>query len=104
MVAEAEKFATADKEKRQNIEVKNQEEALCFEVEKELNLFEDNLAEDKKQNILTLIQDIRNDVQGDKLENLQNKIDQLKITMKEIVETKLNNQSTSDPMSSLNDL
>ena len=104
MVAEAEKFATADKEKRQNIEVKNQAEALCFEVEKELNLFEDNLAEDKKQNILTLIQDIRNDVQGDKLENLQNKIDQLKITMKEIVETKLNNQSTSDPMSSLNDL
>jgi molecular chaperone DnaK len=36
MLAEAEKFATADKEKRENIDLKNQAEALCFEAEKEL--------------------------------------------------------------------
>jgi molecular chaperone DnaK len=38
MLAEAEKFAAADKEKKENIDLKNQAEALCFEAEKELNL------------------------------------------------------------------
>jgi molecular chaperone DnaK (HSP70) len=38
MLAEAEKFASADKEKRENIDLKNQAEALCFEAEKELSL------------------------------------------------------------------
>ena len=104
MLAEAEKFAVADKEKRQNIDLKNQAEALCFEVEKELNLFKDNISEDKKENILTLIQNIKTDIQNNKLETLQSKVDQLKIAMKEMVETKLNNQSAADPMSNLNDL
>jgi molecular chaperone DnaK (HSP70) len=36
MLAEADKYATADKEKRQNIDLKNQAEALCFEAEKNL--------------------------------------------------------------------
>jgi molecular chaperone DnaK (HSP70) len=38
MLQEAEKFASVDKEKRQNIDLKNQAEALCFEAEKELAL------------------------------------------------------------------
>jgi molecular chaperone DnaK len=38
MLAEAEKYASVDKEKRQNIDLKNQAEALCFEAEKELSL------------------------------------------------------------------
>jgi molecular chaperone DnaK len=36
MLAEADKYATADKKKRQNIDLKNQAEALCFEAEKNL--------------------------------------------------------------------
>jgi molecular chaperone DnaK (HSP70) len=36
MLAEAEKYASLDKEKRENIDLKNQAEALCFEAEKEL--------------------------------------------------------------------
>ena len=36
MLAEAEKYASADKEKRNSIEIKNQAETLCFEAEKEL--------------------------------------------------------------------
>ena len=42
--------SSADKEKRENIDLKNQAEALCFEAEKELNLFKDNISEDKQQN------------------------------------------------------
>jgi molecular chaperone DnaK (HSP70) len=48
MLAEADKYATADKEKRQNIDLKNQAEALCFEAEKNL-VFKDNISEDQNR-------------------------------------------------------
>ena len=104
MLSEAEKFAAADKEKRQNIDLKNQAEALCFEAEKELSLFKDNISEDKKQNITTLIEEIRNEIQSDNIRDLQTKIEDLKTAMKEMVVTKMDDQSSSDPMSNLNDL
>jgi molecular chaperone DnaK len=59
MLAEAEKYASADKEKRQNIDLKNQAEALCFEAEKELSLLKENISEDQQQNITKLIENIR---------------------------------------------
>merc|ERR1712071_305258 len=42
MLMEAEKYASVDQEKRENIEVKNQAETLCFEAEKELSSFQSN--------------------------------------------------------------
>ena len=104
MLAEAEKFATADKEKRDNIDLKNQAEALCFEAEKELSLFKDNLSEDKKQNINSLIEEIRKEIKTDNLENLKLKVENLKTEMKEMATVKMNNDSNVDPMSNLNDL
>jgi molecular chaperone DnaK len=101
MLKEAEKFATIDKEKRQNIDLKNQAEALCFEAEKELSLFKDNISQDKQQNITKLIEDIRQEIKNDNIKNLKTKIEDLKTAMKDMVATK---QSNSDPMSNLNDL
>jgi molecular chaperone DnaK len=104
MLAEAEKFATADKEKRENIDLKNQAEALCFEAEKELSLFKDNISEDKQKNIVDLIQEIRNEISTNNIENLKVQVENLKTAMKDLVATKMNNDSTSNPMSNLNDL
>jgi molecular chaperone DnaK len=104
MLAEAEKFATADKEKRESIDLKNQAEALCFEAEKELSLFKDNIENDKKQNISNLIEDIRKEIKTDNIENLKSKVENLKTAMKDMVAVKMNNDSNSDPMSNLNDL
>jgi molecular chaperone DnaK len=67
MLAEAEKYASADKEKRENIDLKNQAEALCFEAEKELSLVKENISEDKQQNITKLIENIRQDIQNDNI-------------------------------------
>jgi molecular chaperone DnaK len=104
MLTEAEKFAAADKEKRDNIDLKNQAEALCFEAEKELSLFKDNLSEDKKQNINSLIEDIRKEIKTDNIDGLRLKVDNLKTEMKEMATVKMNNDANSDPMSNLNDL
>jgi molecular chaperone DnaK len=104
MLAEAEKFAAADKTKRENIDLKNQAEALCFEAEKELSLFKDNLAEEKQQNITTLIADIRKEIQNENLDVLKTKVEDLKTAMKDMMTDKMNTESGSDPMSNLNDL
>ena len=104
MLAEAEKFAAADKAKRENIDLKNQAEALCFEAEKELSLFKDNLAEEKQQNITTLIADIRKEIQNENLDVLKTKVEDLKTAMKDMMTDKMNKESGSDPMSNLNDL
>ena len=106
MLAEAEKFASADKEKRENIDLKNQAEALCFEAEKELSLFKDNISEDKKQNITQLIETIREEIKNDNSELLKSKVEELKVNMKDMVAANplVDNDSNSDPMSNLNDL
>ena len=104
MLAEAEKFATADKEKRENIDLKNQAEALCFEAEKELSLLKESVSDETQQNVTKLIENIKQEVQNDNFESLKTKVEELKTAMKDMVEAKMNNGSNSDPMSNLNDL
>jgi molecular chaperone DnaK len=75
MLAEAEKYASADKEKRENIDLKNQAEALCFEAEKELSLLKENISEDQQENIKKLIsENIREEIQNDNIEALKSKL------------------------------
>ena len=104
MLAEAEKYASLDKEKRENIDLKNQAEALCFEAEKELSSAKETIAEEKQQNITKLIEQIRQDSQNDNFDSLKSQLEELKTVMKEMLEAKMNNESNSDPMSNLNDL
>ena len=104
MLAEAEKFASADKQKRENIDLKNQAEALCFEAEKELSLFKDNIPEDKKEKITKLIETIRTEIKTDNFAALKSQVEELKTSMKDMVASKVSDNSNSDPMSNLNDL
>jgi molecular chaperone DnaK len=105
MLAEAEKYAAADKEKRQNIDLKNQAETLCFEAEKELSLFKENIAEEKQENIKELIQNIRQKIQENKIDSLNSLVEDLKTAMKDMVAAKpLVDLVDNDPMSNLNDL
>ena len=106
MLAEAEKFASTDKEKRENIDLKNQADALCVEAEKELSLLKDNVSDDKKESVTTLIKAIREETQTDNFEALKLKVEELKTVMKDMVGSNplVDNDSNSDPMSNLNDL
>jgi molecular chaperone DnaK len=104
MLEEAEKYATADKEKRESIDLKNQAETLCFEAEKELSLLKDSITEDKEQNITNLLKEIRQNIQNNNIDSLKSSVEDLKIAMKEMVAVKGNTEPTVDPMSNLNDL
>nr|YP_010536838.1 Hsp70-type chaperone [Helicotheca tamesis]UYC30625.1 Hsp70-type chaperone [Helicotheca tamesis] len=96
MLAEAEKYASFDKEKRQNIDLKNQAETLCFEAEKELTTLGDTIVDEKKQNVTKLIETIRQDIQTDNFESLKSLVEELKIAMKDMIQT-----DTAEPLSDL---
>jgi molecular chaperone DnaK len=104
MLADAERYAAADKEKRENIDLKNQAETLCFEAEKELSLVKDTITTQKQESISKLIATIRQNSQNDQIDSLKSSLEELKVAMKEMVASKLDSESNSDPMSNLNDL
>jgi molecular chaperone DnaK len=101
MLAEAEKYASVDKEKRQSIDLKNQAETLCFEADKELSLFKENISKEKQQNITKLIENIRQEIQNNNIDSLQSSVENLKAAMKDMVASKtlIDNDSNTDTMS-----
>ena len=103
MLSDAEKYASVDQEKRQNIDLKNQAETLCFEVEKELDTLKDKIPSEQQTNVKNLIQNIRGDIQSEKYDSLNSSIDELKLEMKNMIDE---SQSTNDDnsMGDLNDL
>jgi molecular chaperone DnaK len=101
MKADAEKYATADQEKRQNIEIKNQAETLCFEAEKELELLKDKISDEQQASTKQLITNIRQDIESENFESLKSVLEELKLAMKNMADA---TQSEDDSMGDLNDL
>nr|YP_009497810.1 heat shock protein 70 [Acanthoceras zachariasii]AWT40523.1 heat shock protein 70 [Acanthoceras zachariasii] len=100
MLADAEKYASFDQEKRKNIDIKNQAETLCYEAEKELSLLKDKISIEEKNNITKLIEDIRQNIKIDNFDSLKPIIDDLKLAMKNIMDK----NQVADSMGGLNDL
>ena len=106
MIASAEKYAVADKEKRKNIDLKTNAEALCYEVNKELLLLKDKVSEQEKENITKLIENIQQTIKSENFEALTSQTEELKTLMKEMLAAHSVNESQEnvDPMSNLNDI
>ena len=107
MLAEAEKYAAADQEKKKIIDLKNQAERLCFEADKELELFKSNISKEKEEKVRSLIQKVKGLSESDDINSLSAGIEELKSEMKEMVTSPdplVNGPSGSNSMSDLNDL
>jgi molecular chaperone DnaK len=100
MLADAEKYASFDQEKRKNIDIKNQAETLCYEAEKELDLLKEKISPDEKNKISKLIEEIRENSKTDNIESLKLNIDELKLSMKNMMDK----NQVADSMGGLNDL
>ena len=103
MLSDAEKYASADQEKRKNIDLKNQAETLCFEAEKELETLKEQISDDQQTKVKNLIQDIRNSVQSENYDSLNTSIDELKLEMKTMIDN-ATPTSTNQTMDDLSDL
>ena len=101
MLAEAEKYASTDKEKRENIDLKNQSEALCLEVEKELTSLA-SLDSEKAEKAQALITEIRAKNSENNFEQLKILIEDLKMVMRDL--TAKNSTIDSEIDNELNDL
>ena len=113
MLEEAEKYARIDKEKRANIELKNQAEALCFEVENEISAIEkstSSISEFQEQKIKEMIVSIRELINKEYFDGyndqLQKLMENLKSFMTELNTTKTNTDTidTTSTDDNLNDV
>lgn len=95
MLEEAEKYAAADKTKRENIDLKNQAETLCVEAEKELANITDSISEEDQNNVKQLITKIKQEIQDDNIESLKYSLDNLKEAMRKMMEAKSGDKNSA---------
>merc|ERR1712194_914822 len=70
MIKKAEEYSVIDQEKRTNIDLKNNAEALCYEALKQLDLVKDKISEENKTEVLKLVDDIKLNIQNENFEEL----------------------------------
>jgi molecular chaperone DnaK len=84
MIKAAEQYASLDQEKRKNIDIKNNAESLCYEIDKQLSTANDDISEERKESIMELLKNTKANIQSDDFESLTSQIEELKITLKEL--------------------
>ena len=106
MIKKAEEYSVIDQEKRKNIDLKNNAEALCYEAIKQLDLVEDKISEENKTEILELVDEIKSNIKINNIEELIKNNEKLKLSVKNMlnVNSKKEDQPNTDPMSNLNDI
>ncbi len=76
-VKEAEKFAEDDKRKQEEIEVRNNADSLVYQTEKVLKDLGDKVTADEKKNIETKVEELKKAMEGDNLEEIKQKSEEL---------------------------
>ena len=99
MLADAEKFASEDQQKRELIDLKNVADQSCKEAENLLEQLKLTTPEEQKQKISTLIEKIKSLMNEDDMNNLQKAVEELKIETKELL-----NIEIPDPTDFLKDI
>jgi molecular chaperone DnaK len=92
MVEEAEAFSKADKEKRGNVDLRNEADSLCYQATKQLESSESNIEDSVKTNITALIADVRSAVDSENYEELKDKTKELQ----ELMATVMSNAAPTD--------
>ena len=99
MVAAAEQYATIDKEKRENVDLKNNAEGLCYEANKQLLLLKDTISQEKQNEIANLIDIIKSSIKTENYESLKSQVNDLKTVIENLLQA---NQVSSD--TNINDI
>ncbi len=76
-VSDANKYASEDKKRREQVDTKNEAENLVFQCEKSLNDFGDKVSEDEKNNIRTKCSSLRSAINADNFSEIKSLKDDL---------------------------
>ena len=85
MIKDAEEYSGADQEKRKNIELKNNADAICYEVNKQLLLAKDQISSEKEESIKALIEKTKESNKEGNFIELEQKIEELKVELQELM-------------------
>nr|YP_009297517.1 heat shock protein 70 chaperone [Hildenbrandia rivularis]AOM67061.1 heat shock protein 70 chaperone [Hildenbrandia rivularis] len=97
MVQEAEQNSEEDKKKRERIELKNRADALCYQAERQVQEFDKKIDQKDKSAIQVLITKLRNSLQADDYEEVNQLYQQLQQTLTDTGKKFYSNQSDSAP-------
>jgi molecular chaperone DnaK len=86
MVQDAEANAVADKEKTEQIETKNQSEALCYQTKKQLEQLESTITSEEKQKIELLVSELEVATQKEDYAAMKEMMENLKKVVMEVGE------------------
>ena len=97
MVKDAEANATADKEKSEQIETKNQSEALCYQTKKQLEQLESTISPEEKEKIETLITTLEGANNKEDYSGMKDTMETLKKAVMEVGEKAYQDAGASNP-------
>ena len=86
MVKDAEANATADKEKSEQIDTKNQSEALCYQTKKQLEQLESTISSEEKQKIENLVSELEEAIKKEDYNGMNEMMETLKKAVMEVGE------------------
>jgi molecular chaperone DnaK len=84
LVRESEQSASADKEKREKVDLKNQADSLCYQSEKQVNELKDKINASDKDNILSIITKLKSAISTDSYEEIKSLSKNLQEALMEI--------------------
>nr|YP_009370199.1 DnaK chaperone protein [Bulboplastis apyrenoidosa]ARO90688.1 DnaK chaperone protein [Bulboplastis apyrenoidosa] len=105
MVKEAEINAEKDKIKREKIDINNQADSLCYQADKQLKELNDKIEVSEKDKVQNLIQELKNDMNSDNVDQIKSSMNKLQEALTEIGKKIYNSagaQSTSNTDSNIN--
>ena len=95
MTADAETHREEDEKRKKIIDAKNIGEQMIYTAEKSLSDYKDKVADDIKVGVETKIKELREALQGDSLENIENGTRALSTEMQKIGEAMAKQPGTS---------
>ena len=98
MIKEAEIASEKDKEKRAEIDLKNQADLLCYQVSKQLNDLGDQISSTKKEEIEKLISELKIALETNDINTIKNLSEKLQKTFAELTQNINNPKTTTDYM------
>jgi len=101
LVKESEQSASADKEKREKVDLKNQADSLCYQSEKQVEELKEKISLSDKENIMNLITKLKSAIANDSYDEIKslskNLQDSLMEIGKKVYSTNDNSSSNSKP-------
>ena len=84
LVKESEQSASADKEKREKVDLKNQADSLCYQSEKQVEELKEKINSSDKENIMALISKLKSAIANDSYDEIKSVSKSLQDSLMEV--------------------